>query len=164
MILVADGRLQRDLEHLARDQLAHALDQNLAALVGEVAMDDHRKRVHRLARDQHVQPHHRRDAISGQMVIERRVAARRALQPVVEIEHDLVQRQLVESASRARADVFELLLHAALLFEQRQNAAQILLARDHGGVDDRLFDLFDLGGIGKTRRVVDFDHFIVAWW
>jgi hypothetical protein len=27
--LVADGRLQRDLEHLARDQLAQALDQIL---------------------------------------------------------------------------------------------------------------------------------------
>ena len=48
---------------------------------------------------------------------------------------------------------------AALLFEQLQNAAQILFARDHGGVDDRLFDLLDLGGIGKLGRVIDFDHF-----
>src|SRR5579862_482462 len=39
--LVADGGLQRHFEHLPRDQLAHALDQQLATLVGHVLVYDH---------------------------------------------------------------------------------------------------------------------------
>ena len=67
---VSDCRLQGDLEHLARDQLAHSLDENLAALVGDILVHDHRQRVDRVASDEHVELHHGRDAVAGQMVIE----------------------------------------------------------------------------------------------
>ncbi len=60
----------------------------------------------------------------------------------------------------AGADVLEFLLHAALLFEQLQDAAQKILARDHGGVDDGLFDLLDVGGIRELGRVVDLDDLV----
>ena len=91
------------------------------------------------------------------MIIERRIAARRRLQPVVEIQHDFIQRHLIEQQHAAAADVLELLLRAALFFQQLQDLAEIFLARDHRGIDDRLFDLLDLGRIGKLLRIVDFD-------
>ena len=98
------------------------------------------------------------------MIIERRIAARGRFQPVVEIEHDLVQRHLVQQHHAAAADVLELLLHPALLFQQLQNPADVLFARDHGGVDDRLFDLLDVGRIGKLGRIIDLDHFALGRW
>jgi hypothetical protein len=118
-----------------------------------------RERVHRLARHQHVQPHHGRNAVAGEVVIERGVAARTRFQAVVEIEHDFVERHLVSEHHAAAADVFELLLRAALLFEQLEDAAQVFFARDHHGVDDGLFDLFDLGGVGELGGVIDLEHF-----
>src|SRR3954467_551938 len=50
----ADRGLDRDVENLARDLLAQLLDQALAALVRELAMDDQRQGVHRLAADEDV--------------------------------------------------------------------------------------------------------------
>src|SRR5665213_4422939 len=44
-----DRRLDRDVEHLARNLLAQLLDEQLAALVGEVTVDDERQRVDHLA-------------------------------------------------------------------------------------------------------------------
>src|SRR5579883_1355584 len=40
--LRSDRRLQRNLEHLPRNQLAHPLDQLLSAVIREIAMHDHR--------------------------------------------------------------------------------------------------------------------------
>ena len=125
MILAPIAAWIGDLEHLPRNQFAHLRDQRLAALVGEVAVHDDRERVHRLARDQDVELHHRRFPVAGEVIVERGVAARDRLQAVVEIEHDFVQRQLVGEHHARRADVFEVLLLAALVFHQLQDAADI---------------------------------------
>src|SRR5205085_2007694 len=45
----ADRRLNRDLEHLTRNQLAHLRRQRAAAIVCHVPMDDDRQRVDRIA-------------------------------------------------------------------------------------------------------------------
>src|SRR5579864_7905181 len=55
-----DRRLDCDLKHLAWDQFLHLRRQRAAAVVGEVAVDDERKGVHGIARDQDVELHHRR--------------------------------------------------------------------------------------------------------
>ncbi len=120
-------------------------------------MDDDGQRVHRFAGDENVELDHGRDAITGQMVIERRIAARGGFQAVVEIENDFVQRQFISQQHAPAADVFEFLLVAALLFEQLQDLADEVFARNDGGVDDRLFDLFDKRGIGKLGGIIDFD-------
>ena len=72
---------------------ASSLHQDLAAGVGLVAVDDHRQRVHRVA-----VPAARRAspaglAVADELVVERGVAAGAALQLVVEVEHDLGERQ-----------------------------------------------------------------------
>ena len=125
-------------------------------------MNDHAQRIHRIARHQHVQLHHRRHPVACQMIVERSIPARAGLQPVVKIQHDLVQRQLVFQQHAPAADVLEFLLLAALLFEQTQDAAQILLARDHGRQNDRLFHLLNPGRIGELSRVIDLDQFAVC--
>ena len=65
-------------------------------------MDDQRQRVHGVAVDEDVQLHERRFPVAGHVVVERRVAARDDLQLVVEVEDDLVERQLVGDAARGR--------------------------------------------------------------
>src|SRR3546814_16221038 len=45
--LAADRRLDRDLEHVARDQVLQSLAHAAAAAFGRTAMDDHRQRVDR---------------------------------------------------------------------------------------------------------------------
>ena len=97
-------------------------------------------------------------AVAREVVVERGVAARYGFQAVVEIEHDLVERQFIHQHDAAAAKVFELLLRAALVLEQLENAAEVLLARDHAGVDDGFFDLLDRAGVGELGRVIDFDH------
>jgi len=42
-------------------------------------------------------------------------------------------------------------LHAALVFEQLEDAAEVFLARDDRSVDDGLFNLLDVSGVGELR-------------
>jgi len=54
----SDGGLDRDLEHLARDKLAHLGDQGAASVVGEVAVDDDGERIDGVAADEDVELDH----------------------------------------------------------------------------------------------------------
>ena len=91
-----------------------------------VGVQDERESVDRLAGDEHVELYKLALLIAGQMIIERGVAFRDRFQAVVKIEHDLVERQLVNEHHAVGRDVFELFLHAAFFVEQRQNAAEIM--------------------------------------
>src|SRR5689334_15645278 len=93
--LAADRRLDRDLEHLSRDQLLELLAQRAAVRVRLLAVDDRRQRVDRLAVEQDVELDDVRLLVPVELIVERRVAARDRLQPVVEVEHDLPERQPV---------------------------------------------------------------------
>ena len=133
-----------------------------AAIVGAIAMDDDRQRVHRLAVDQDIELDQRRLPVAGDVIVERRVAARDRFQPIVEIEHDFVERQLVGDQHAVGGLELERLLHAALVLAQLQDGADELRRRqDHRG-DDRLFDLVDVPGLGQLRRAVDLDQFAVG--
>ena len=56
--------------------------------------------------------------------------------------------------------MFESFLRPAFFFEQRQDASQILFASDHGGINDGLFDLLDLGRIRELGRVINLEHLV----
>ena len=86
----ADGGLNRHLEHLPRDEFSEARYKIAAAFVGEFAMAHQHQSIHRLAGNQHVQLHQVAFLVSRKVVVERRVAARRAFQAIIEIEHDFV--------------------------------------------------------------------------
>src|SRR5579859_3015138 len=90
-----DRRLDRDVEHLPRDLLPQPLDELLAPFVRRIAVDDQRERVDLLAADEDVDAGQRPLAETDQVVIEARVAAGSRLELVVEVDHDLRERQLV---------------------------------------------------------------------
>src|SRR5690348_14500465 len=90
-----DGGLNRHFELLARNQFSQARGEFTAAFVSLFAMADERERVHRLAADENVELHKVRFAIAGEMIIERSVSARNALQTVVKIEDDFIQWHFV---------------------------------------------------------------------
>jgi hypothetical protein len=61
------------------------------------------------------------------------------LQAVVEVEHHLVQRQVVFHHG-AVADIGELLLDAAAVLAELEDAAEIFVGREDRGLDPRLLD------------------------
>src|SRR5687768_5854182 len=91
----ADGGLDRDVEELARNRLLEPLHERLARRIGVVAMDDHRERVDAVAGEQHVELDEVGDARPERLVVERGVAARARLELIVQVAHDLGQRQVV---------------------------------------------------------------------
>src|SRR5688572_6650870 len=117
----ADRRLYRHLEHLPGNQLAHLRGERTPALVGHVAVHDHGERVDRLLVHQDVELDERRLLIAGDMVVERRVSARQRLQPIVELQHDFVERQLVGDEHAIRGEILDRFLHAALFLAQLQD-------------------------------------------
>ena len=74
------------------------------------------------------------------MVVERSVAARCGLQPIVEVEDNLVQWEFVGQQDAVRAEVLELLLLAAFFLQQLQDLAERVLKGNHRGFNDRLLD------------------------
>src|SRR5688572_29555574 len=73
--LLADGRLDRDLEQLPRDQVLQLVRDLPAPLVRLVAVNDDAEGVDRVAVDQHVELHEIALAIAEHVVVEARVAA-----------------------------------------------------------------------------------------
>src|SRR5437773_8202430 len=101
-----DGRLDGDLVELSRDDAAKLFGQRLALLVGLVAVGDDAQCVHRVPVEQDVELDHVRLAKLEEIVVEGRVALRDRLELVVEIDHDLGERE-VELDVAALADVFQ---------------------------------------------------------
>jgi hypothetical protein len=95
------------------------------------------------------------------MIVERGIALGDRLQPVVEIEHHLVERQFVFH-HRAVAHISELLLRAAAVLAELQHAAEIFVGGEDRGLDPGLLDLGDLDHVGHVDRVVDLDHLSVG--
>ena len=78
------------------------------------------------------------------------------LQPVVEVEHHLVQRQVVDHQG-AGADVGELALRAAAVLAELDHRAQVFVGGQDGGLDPGLGDGGDLHRVGHVGRVVQLD-------
>ena len=83
--------------------------------------------------------------IAGEFVVERAVTARHTLDPVVKVEDDLAQRQLVAQLHPS-AVVDHVALVTATLLAQREYRADILLWHVNRRENQRLFDLLD--GVG----------------
>ena len=151
----ADRGLDRDVEELARDLLPEPLDEQLAPVVGEFAVDDQRERVDRLAGDEDVDAHEVSRLEAGHVVVEARVAAGARLQLVVEVEHDLAERQLVDEVHALLGEVLHVVEAAAAVVAELHHRADVLLRDDDRRLDVRLLDLVDLDG--HVRGVVHLD-------
>ena len=125
-------------------------------------MDDDGEGVHRLARDQNVQLHHGRLPLARQLIVQRRIAAGDGLEAVVEVENDLVERQLVGQQHARARDVFEVQLLAALFLHQLENAADIFFIGENFRRDHRLANRFDVRGIRPARGIVHLHHAAVG--
>ncbi len=124
-------------------------------------MDDDGQRVHRLAVQEDVELHEVGCLVSDQVVVERGVPARGGLETVVEIQDDLVQRDLVRHHHPVGSDVLEIGLSAPALLAQGENGAHVLLRGDDDRPDERLLDGVDPPSVGNHRRVVDGDRLAV---
>ena len=68
--MVTNGRLNRDVKLLTRDQLLHLLNQLTTAVWRVVIVGDQRQRIDALAVDQHVHTHHVRGLEALEVVIQ----------------------------------------------------------------------------------------------
>ena len=152
------------LNSCARDQVLQPLAERPAAALGLAAVDDDRQRVDRLAVDQDVQLAPGRPRVAVDLVVEAGIAAADRFQPVVEVEHHLVQRQAIDQ-HRAVAGIGQVELHAAPLLAQLQDRAEILVGHQDRRLDPRLLDMVDPHRIGHVGRVVQLDHRCRrSWW
>src|SRR5690348_1458906 len=123
-------------------------------------MANEREGVDRFATDENVELYEIGFTIAGEMVIERGVAARNALQPIIKIQDDFIERHFVSEHDARGRQVLEILLHAALfLAELKDGADGIVGGDDHGG-ENGLFDAGDLRGRREFRGIVHFDGFV----
>ena len=120
------------------------------------AVDDDGERVDRLGVDQDRQLDEVVLLVARHLVVERRVAARHRLQAVVEIEHHLVQRQLVDEHGAA-AGIGEVLLPAAAVLAELQHRAEVFVGHQNGGLDPRLLQVIDARAVRHVGRVVHLD-------
>src|SRR5690606_384788 len=93
--LAADGGLYRHGEHLAGNDLRHAVDHLAAQLVRLVNVGDDRQRVHALLVHQDIDAHELAGTVTDRFIIHAGVTAGHALEPVVEIVKDLGKRHFV---------------------------------------------------------------------
>jgi predicted RNA binding protein with dsRBD fold (UPF0201 family) len=75
-------------------------------------VDDHAQRVDRVAIDHDAHLHKVACAVADLVIIERGIATADALEPVVKVEHNLIQRQFIDDL-RPATDIGQLLLNAA---------------------------------------------------
>src|SRR5687768_3198711 len=93
------------------------------------------------------------------MIVERCISTRNTLQTIVKIEHDLVQRELVDEHHTIFRHILEFSLHAALFVEQREYPAEECVVRKDGCLDERFFYLRYTTDVGHLRWGIDLlDH------
>ena len=105
---------------------AQLLHEGLSSLVCTVLVDDGRESVHRLAVYEDIELDQGGRPEVDDLVVEGSVALARRLQPIVEIDHDLVEGQLVDERDRPSVDVLHPQLVAPAFLEQGQDRAQVL--------------------------------------
>ena len=125
-------------------------------------MTDDGERVHGLVIHQDVELDQGRDPPAGDLVVERGVALRRRLQPVVEVEEDLGHGQFIRDHHAGGRDVAHVLLDAALVLTELEDGAHELGRGQNRGGDDRLFDRFDLAGVGQAGGRIHVDDLAVG--
>ena len=154
----SDGGLDGHLEHLARDELAQPAHQRPAERLRVLPVDDHRQRVDRLARDEHVDPDEVRRPVADLLVVHRGIARGARLELVVVVDDQLRERQLEAHEDARRVEVLEVDEGAAPARRQLHERADVGRGRHHRQPDPWLADLLDVVDRWQLRRVVDADR------
>ena len=160
--LAADGRLNRNLEHLPRDDVFELLADGTPAPVRLVAVDDDGERVADFAVEQNIQLDQLALAVVLEFVVERGVSAAAALNLVKKVEDDFVERNVVIQLD-ARALVLHVKEDAAPILAQVHNRADAVLRREDFRVDERLFHHGNFANGRQRHRVVAHQHRAVGF-
>ncbi|MNI20135.1 hypothetical protein D3C73_736050 [compost metagenome] len=107
---------------MPRDQILELLAHVAAALFRRRTVNEHGKRIDRLAIDHDRHLHEIAFAIAVQMVIERGITLGYRLQAVVEVEHHFIERQFIAQHG-AFADIGQFGLDAAAVLAELEDAA-----------------------------------------
>ena len=81
-----------------------------------------------------------------------------ALQPVVEIDENLIQREHGVQHDASDVQRVGVIHHPALFHDQGENVAHRVIRNDDRGANRRLLDFEDGPGIRHVHRVVDFEQ------
>ena len=153
----ADGSLDWHVEELAGNDASQSLDEGAPGLVGLVAVDDDAEGVDRLTVEQNVDLRQLRIAVADHLVVERGVALRAALQLVVEVEHDLGERQRVDKGDPSLGEVVHLLELATAVLAELHDRADELLRNDHRGANEWLLNVLDDVRVRHVRWIANLD-------
>ena len=153
----ADRGLDRDLEEVTGDQLLELLDHRPAAGLGAGAVDHHGEGVDRLVVDEDLHLDEVVLLVAGQLVVEGGVALGDGLQPVVEVEDHLVERQVVDDHG-AGAGVGEVELDAAAVLAELEDVAEVVVGDEDRRLDPRLLDVVDAHRVGHVGGVVQLEQ------
>ena len=140
--------MQGDRKLLSRNEFLELSYQVPAVFVRLALVDDHAERVHRVAVDQDFELGERVGTILHELVVERSVPARAALQSIVEVEDDLGARELEVELDPLRIEVVHPAERAAPLVAELLHVPDVLGWADDPCLDDRLGDVDDRPGIG----------------
>ena len=151
-----NGRLDRDIKLLARDQIFHLLNQFTATALGVVAVGNQRQRIDTFVVDKDINTHHVRRLEAFEVIVQRRVAARGRLQTVKEIEYDFRHRNLIRQRHLITV-VNHIGLDATLLDTQGDDIAKVSLRQQHVTLSDRLTQFVDVVQRRQLGRTIDVD-------
>ena len=142
------------------DQVLQFFDHRTAAHLCPVAMDHGRQGVHRLIIDEDRHFHEVVLPVADHLVIKAGIALGDRLQPVVEIEYHLVERQVIDH-HRPAAGIGQVLLDAAAVLAELQHIAEVIVRHEDRRLDARLFHVVDVGQVRHVGGVVQFAHLSV---
>ena len=91
------------------------------------------------------------------LIVKARVALGHALQTVIEIKHNLVERQVIDHHGTA-ARIGQVHLDTATVLAKLQNVPEVFVRYKDRRLDARLFQVVHIGEVGHIGRVVQLLH------
>ena len=155
--MVTNGRLNRNVKLLTRDQIFHLLNQLTTTVRCVIVVGDQRQRIHTLTVDQHVHTNHVRGLEAFEVVVQRRIATGGRLQTVEEVEHHFCHRNFIGQRHLVTV-VNHVGLHATLLNTQGDHVTEELLRQQHVTLCDWLAQFLNIIQRRELGRAVDVDH------
>ena len=111
-----------------------------------------------LAVEQDIQLRQLRGPETVDMIVERCIALGDGLQFIVEINHNLAQRQHEMQLDAIAADILLIDEFTTLVKTKRHDRADIIGSRDDRGTDIGFLDMLNHREVGQTRGVMHFLH------
>ena len=147
---------------LRRDHFLQLCRELASACFGLVAVDDGREGIHRLAVDQQVELHQLVGARAGVLIVHRAVAAGDALNLVVEVHEDFVEREHAGEHDAARVERLGVLKCPPLFHDELHERRNVFVRHHDEALDDRLADFLDDAEVGQILRIVHVEDLAVG--